>query len=48
MFAPVASPNFCEPLAVRKNVIECAPNWPWVGRAFFRSRPVMTACLRTT
>ena len=48
MFAPVAAPNFCEPPAVRKKDTECDPNWPWDGRAFFRSRPVMTACFRTT
>ena len=39
MFAPVASPNFWEPDAVRKKVTEWLPNWPCVGRAFFRSRP---------
>ena len=48
MLAPVAAPNFWDPAAVRKNETEWAPNWPWDGRAFFRSRPVMTACLRTT
>src|SRR6266540_4070116 len=45
--APVAAENFSAPAAVRKNVTELEPNWPRDGRAFFKSRPVMTAVFFT-